>query len=76
MPWPLHGPRRSSVSIEGSWVSPRASLDKFWRTENPLPPPGIEPWTLQSITSCCTNYAISLPMKYWYFHYTFLYKLI
>jgi hypothetical protein len=64
-------------------MGPRASLDRFWWTENPLLPPDIEPWTVQPTQHCYMDYTITAPGDHQLIsglHYVivivFIYKLI
>jgi hypothetical protein len=54
------------VHTGGGWVGPNASLDRFWRRENPLPAPWIESRIVQHVASRVTDYAIPASVEYIY----------
>ena len=39
----------------GGWVGPRAGLDRVRKIS---PPPGFDPWNVQPVASCYTDYTI------------------
>jgi hypothetical protein len=47
--------KRPSTHCIGGWVGPRAGLDGLRKIS---PPPGFDPWTVQPLASCYTDYAI------------------
>ena len=59
-------PAKALVHTVGGWVGPSAGLDRFWRRENPLPPPWIESRIVQHVASRVTNYAFPASVEYTY----------
>jgi hypothetical protein len=49
-PW-----ERPITHFIGGWVGPRASLDGCGKS---VPPLGFDPWPVQPVACCCTNYII------------------
>ena len=54
-PRPLYPGQETGTHCTGRWVSPRVGLGRRGISR---PPPGFDPHTLQSLTSCYNNYAI------------------
>ena len=46
---------RSDTHCRGGWVGPRASLDRYGESKNPLPPPQFESQIVQPIASHYTK---------------------
>ena len=65
VPAALH-PVKVLVHTERGWVDPNAGLDRFWRKENPLPPPWIESRVVQHVASRVTDCAIRASAEYTY----------
>ena len=61
-PRPLYPWERSGTNCPGDWVSPRAGLDRCGKIS---PPTGFDPWTVQTVASRYTGYAI--PVHYYYY---------
>jgi hypothetical protein len=60
-PRQLYPPKRTLLPIGEGWVGPKADLEGFWRRENPLPPPNIEPRIVQAVASRYTDYTVPAP---------------
>jgi hypothetical protein len=54
-PHPLYPWERPGTHCTGGWVGPRAGLHLC---EKSVPPPGFDPWTVQPVASCYTDWAI------------------
>ena len=63
-PGALHPGKRPGTHRIGGWVGSRAGLDGC--RETCPPPPGIDPWAVQPITSHYTDCNIPAPINHWY----------
>jgi hypothetical protein len=69
-PGRLYLRERPCTLCTGGWVVPRAGPDRCGKSR---PPPGFDPWNVQPVTSCYTDYATLLlhvyspKYKMWFF---------
>jgi len=54
-PAALPSGKRPGTHYLGGWVGPRAGLDGCGKSRHP---PGFDPWTVQPLASCYTDYAV------------------
>ena len=54
-PRPLYPRERTGTHCTGGWVGPRAGLDE----DKNLPPPGLDPRTVQPVVSCYSDGAVA-----------------
>jgi hypothetical protein len=53
-PAALYSRESTGTNCRGSWLGPRAGLDRY---EKSPPPPGVDPQTVQAVASRYTDYA-------------------
>jgi hypothetical protein len=58
MPWLLYPQRKAQCPLYRTLGGPQSQSGQVRKIS---PPPGFDPWTVQSIASCYTDYAISAP---------------
>jgi len=60
---PLYPRERPGTHCLGGWMGSRAGLNGCGKSHHP---PGFDPWTVQPLASCYTDYAVSAHLVGWY----------